>query len=529
MIMGNTASKNYNDNPGALKQVELDLLKPVLSLLPNPVYIKDRSHKWVEVNAAFCELMGYDRNQLIGKSDFDICPDDQAKIFWQKDDLVFTTQQENINLEETTNGKGQLCWVKSHKSYYKSDDGQEFIIGVLTDVTKEKQREQELIEAKQKAMFGTKARARFIANMGHDIRTPMHGLLGMTEVLRSTSLDDRQKEIMDTLMRSSDSLMRIIDDIMDFAKIDAGVMPINNHSFKLTELVENLGETLGMAARDKGLDLIISIDPDIPDRVIGDSERIKQILMNLIENSLKFTQEGFVSICVKGRLDTKKVHLTFKVKDTGMGVPTDKLKFIFGQFEHDSQMERVNGVSGLGLSLCKKLAQLMGGSMEANSVEGVGSEFQLSLTLPALSTQTQVESIDKILMTHQEHKILIVDDIRENYEALRGILNEVGLDANYAQTAQQAARQLAQAAVNGAPYSLVIIDYLMPITDGLLLTGSLRNNPRFSGLEIIALSSVNDAEIEECFRSHGVADYLLKPVSHPAFDAALQTVSLSKV
>lgn len=510
-------------------QTKIDLLKPVLSLLPNPVYIKDREHRWVEVNAAFCDLLGHDRDKLIGKSDFDICPPEQAKLFWERDDIVFTAKQEISNVEETTNSKGELCWVKSKKSYFVADDGREYIIGVLTDLTEEKKREEELIEAKQKALYGTQARANFLANMGHDIRTPMNGLMGMSEILRGTSLDSRQRDILDTLIRSSDSLMRIIDDIMDFSKVDAGLMPINNQTYDLSAMVEGLVDVLGMTARDKGIDLIVNIAPTVPKQVSGDADRLKQILMNLIENALKFTDEGSVTICVNCVVETTTAHLTFKIKDTGIGVPADKLRFIFGQYEHDKDMERVNGVSGLGLTLCKKLAHLMGGKLDANSVEGVGSEFQLSLALPCSLDNNEVETINKILMSHQKHKILIVDDVEENYKAINSMLSRSGLKADYASSAQEAARHLAHAISINDPYAVIFIDYMMPNTDGLLLTGSIRNNPKFASLSIIAMSSVNDYEIQQCFESHNVTDYLLKPIMAESLEAAMNKVNLTKI
>jgi len=512
-------------NSQAANITEISLLKQAVNLLPNPVYIKDRNHQWVEVNQAFCDFLGYPREALIGKSDFDFSPAAEAKVFWEKDNLVFTTKRENTNIEQTTNSQGELKWVRSRKSFFHSENGQDYLIGVVEDITQEKLREKQLVQAERSARRRVRERAKFLANMGHDIRTPLGGLEKITEILTETSLDEEQVELVEALKRTNGSLIRIVDDILDLSRVDAGLMKLVNGPFRLADIVENLSSVLGMTARDKGVDLIMNIASDLPESVIGDSQRLQQVLMNLIENAIKYTDEGFVSLTVSGLVLGNDSQLKFTVKDTGQGISQNKMNVMFGRTaSDDGSLGQVSGVSGMGISLCKKLAELMGGTLNAVSVEGEGSELSLNLTLPVHEDNRVEPSLNPLLEADQSHKILIVDDIRSNFEMLSVLLESLNMKADYAESARRAAQKLAQAYKDGDPYTLMMVDYCMPETDGLLLTAHLRQNAKFVNLNIIAVSAVNDPEIMQSFMAHGVIDYLVKPVRLNSLK-----VSLSKV
>jgi len=445
--------------------------------------------------------------------------------FWEKDNLVFTTKQENLNVEQTTNSKGELRWVKSRKTYFQSEKGPEYLIGVLEDITQEKLREKKLIQAERVARRSVRERAKFLANMGHDIRTPLDGLEKMATVLKETPLDEEQVELVESLERTNQSLIRIVDDILDLSRVDAGLMKLVNGPFKLSDIIENLSDILGMKARDKGIDLIMDVATDLPEAVIGDAQRLQQVLMNLIENAIKYTEKGFVSLTISGLVLGNDSQIKFTVKDTGLGIPSNKMKVMFGDtLSDDGSLSQVSGVSGMGVSLCKKLAQLMGGTLSAASVEGEGSEFSLNLTLPIHESKRVEPSFNPLLEADQSHKILIVDDIRSNFEMLSVLLESMNMKADYAESARRAAYKLAEAYREGNPYTLMMVDYHMPETDGLLLTAHLRQNAKFSNLNIIAVSAVNDPEIMQSFMAHGVIDYLVKPVRLNSLK-----VSLSKV
>lgn len=517
-IITDENTPNYRGN-------DISLLIKAMNLLPNPVYIKDKNHQWVDVNKAYCDFFGYPREALVGKSNFDFYPPEQAKLTWEKDNLVFSLKKESVYVEETRNSDGELRWVKSRNTFFQSSKGQEYLIGVLEDITAEKLREKKLVKAERQARRSVRERAKFLANMGHDIRTPLGGMEKVTEILSETPLDEDQIELVDVLKRSNEALIRMVDDILDLSRIDAGLMKLVNGPFKLSDIIENLSSTLGMAARDKGVDLIMNIAPDLPESVTGDSQRLQQVLTNLIENAIKYTEKGFVSLTITGLILGNDSQLNFTVKDTGMGISENKMKTLFGDASSDDgSLSQVTGVSGMGISLCKKLAQLMGGTLNAVSVEGEGSSLSLNLTLPIDEGARVEPNFNPLLEQDQSHKILVVDDIRSNYDMLAMLLDSMNMKADYAESARRAAQKLAEAYRDGNPYTLMLVDYCMPETDGLLLTSHLRQNAKFEKLNIIAVSAVNDPEIMQSFMAHGAIDYLVKPVRLNALKASLSKV-----
>ena len=490
----------------------LDVLLRVIDLLPNPVYVKDREHRWVEVNSAFCDFLGYPREALLGKSDFDFNPPEQAQVFWDMDNAVFETRGENVNLEPTTNSRGEDLWVESKKSYFAAPDGREFIIGVLTDMTQVKAREDALQAAEQLALQSAEAKTMFLANMSHEIRTPMNGVLGMAQVLRNTQLTETQLTMVDTLERSGEVLLRLIDDILDFSKLDAGQMRVCATPFDLREMVEDISVILGNSARDKQVDLIVKIDPGLPSGLLGDRDRLTQIATNLLGNAIKFTEQGHVCLDIGGTVSGETVALDIKVSDTGIGIAEDKLSRIFEKFQQaDNSTTRVYGGTGLGLAISRELAEMMGGTLSATSTPGEGSEFHLNVPLE----RAEIESSRPTQREYSllpDMKILAVDDIALNLDVLQAQLRQLGLHTDTVETAEEAVRKLSAAHRAGDPYTLLLTDYQMPRTDGLRLSTALRKRAAFDGLRIIALSSVNDIDVRAAFLALDHADYLVKPV-----------------
>ena len=506
---------------------ELDVLLQIIDLLPNPVYVKDREHRWMEVNKAFCDFLGYPREVLLGKSDFDFNPPDQAQVFWDMDDKVFAFKAENVNLEQTMNSDGEILWVESKKSYYQSEKGEEYIIGVLTDVTQLKAREADLVEAEKKALAGATAKTSFLANMSHEIRTPMNGVLGMAQILKGTGLTERQSGMVDTLQRSGEVLLRLIDDILDFSKLDAGEMTVWNEPFRLRDVIDDVAALSGVTARNKGLDLIVNYAPCLPHALVGDADRINQILTNLIGNAIKFTSEGFVLLDVGGSLDGQNFNLNIRVKDTGIGIARDKLLRIFEKFQQaDGSTTRIYGGTGLGLAISRDLAEVMGGGLSALSVEGEGSSFDFSVSLPVteMSEKSPHSPIDLSSLTTL--KILAVDDISLNLDILEAQLGMLSLSLDRATSAEAAVLALSKAVNAGTPYNLLLMDYQMPEIDGLKLAGSLRRHPQFNNLQMIVLSSVNDIQVRRAFTKLDVASYLVKPAAQTELHQAIAQVAL---
>ena len=501
---------------------DIDVLLRIIDLLPNPVYVKDREHNWVEVNSSFCGFLGYPREALLGKSDFDFNPRDQARVFWEMDDKVFEFKADNVNLEQTTNSAGEILWVESRKSYYKSEKGDEFIIGVLTDVTQMKTREAALVQAEKKALAGAEAKTTFLANMSHEIRTPMNGVLGMAQVLRNTDLTESQTGMVDTLERSGEVLLRLIDDILDFSKLDAGQMTVCAEPFRLKDLISDVSALSGVMARDKGIDLIVSIEPDLPVGLVGDGDRINQILTNLLGNAIKFTSEGYVLLHVSGAPSGQNFDLNISVKDTGIGIVPEKLVKIFEKFQQaDASTTRVYGGTGLGLSISRELAEVMGGTLTATSTLTEGATFEFSVTLPMtnMAAKPPATSLDKALLA--DLKILAVDDILLNLDILEAQIDSLSLSIDSVGSAQAAVHALSKAMNAGQPYNLLLTDYQMPEIDGLRLAGSLRSHPKFKDLQIIVLSSVNDNAVRQAFIELDVASYVVKPVGQNALYRAI--------
>ena len=505
----------------------LDLLLQVISLLPNAVHIKNSAHVWVELNQAFAELMGYSREELIGKTSFDVMPDHSAEVSWAQDDEVLRNRGSNRNVKIITNHKGESRWVEAQKCYFQSPSGNEYIIGVLTDLSEIKDREAKLIEARERALHTTRARATFLANMGSDIRDPMKSISKQISTIQKTNLTPYQSEIVNKMSRSGDTLFRIIDDIMDYSAIDAGLMQIAYQPFNPNWLVEHLASMLGITAREKRLDLIVSTDPDLPDFVRGDATRISQVLMNVAENSLKYTQRGYVHMAVSGRSTSTASDLVFTVTDTGPGIPDNILNEITGDFQDvANEPHQRQGVSGLGLSLCYKLVHLMGGHLEINSRIGKGTEIRIRLKLPVDKKRAPEKKPLELNGMLGQCKILIVDDVRANFDALQKKLKRIGLSADYAKSARVAANKLSTAYKAGAPYTIIFLDYLMPDVDGLLFANSIAQNPQFSSIEIIAMSSVNDPEVEECFSSSNLATYITKPITQGELETTIKAISV---
>jgi len=471
------------------------LLQTIMDLLPNAMSIKNSKLERIAVNQAFVDLSGYSKERLLGQSKLDI-QSSETKTAVDYDAQVLNSKICNKHIEKILQKNGGSIWVEIQKSHFQSETGEDHVVSILTDVTQLKKREFELRASKDRANQRTSQRSRFLANMGHDIRAPLNGIISMKRLLEKSNLDPQQTEAVELLGRSGDSLLRIIDDIIDFAKIDAGVMKIDQSSFNLRDLIEELSGVLGLSARDNEIDLIVSISPTLPENLIGDTVRLRQIMMNLIDNALKFTSEGYVSLDVNGHVQDNIAKLIFTVKDTGIGMPSKKLESLFNSAESDEDDKRVSGISGLGLPL-------------------------------RVSEDVSAQKIDHLRdLLNSSHnvltqKILFVDDIKENYDAVLPLLSAHGLTADYAQSAVNAVQMLNYAAQTAAPYTLIFIDYLMPLTDGLLLTVSLRDSQNYANSKIVTLSSVNDTEIRECFLSHNVLDYITKPIRKSDIDELL--------
>lgn len=368
----------------------------------------------------------------------------------------------------------------------------------------------ELSAARVAAERASEAKSMFLANMSHEIRTPMNGVLGMAELLTSTRLDSRQRIFAETIHKSGGALLTIINDILDFSKIEAGKLELETSSFDLRASVEDVAALVASRVQEKNIEIIVRFQPNLPNMLIGDGGRIRQVVTNLVGNAIKFTEKGHVLVNVSGTAHEEEASIRVEVTDTGIGIADEKLKHIFDAFQQaDTTTTRKFGGTGLGLSISSRLIEAMDGKIGVSSEIGAGSTFWFEITLPTRECEDIVWQPN---FEADGRRVLIVDDVEVNRRILQEQLAAWGFKTELAESGAEALQILGSARDRNTPIDLAILDFHMPEMDGEELARRIKAVADYDDVHLMALTSVDGGGDSRRFRDLGVAAYLVKPV-----------------
>ena len=418
------------------------------------------------------------------------------------------------------------------RSVSGEDGAETTVLGSLLDISERKANDRLRVE-RDSATTASRAKSEFLANMSHEIRTPLNGVTGMLELLSRTQLNDRQSRFVDIAGTSADALLSVINDILDVSKIEAGKLELDSTAFTLPELLADVVDMFAPNASSKDIELACLIPTNLPERVVGDPERLRQVLVNLLGNAIKFTESGTVTLATRVvKMNPNSVDIRIEVEDCGQGIASHELERLFEPFtQADGSATRKHGGTGLGLTISRQLVELMGGSIDVESAVGEGTTFSVELTLPIISSKdsaVHLRESSKFSTSSGSRRVLAIDDHPVNLELLEGLLENEGFEVVSVPGAAPALIELEKAVSEGKPFALALLDYQMPETDGGQLARLIRTDARYDDMRLIMLTSIDQAlSAAEC-RELSIHSSITKPLRRSRlFDAIDEALGLA--
>ncbi len=514
-------------------QQNANLLRTVIDSTPDWIFAKDRNFRYILANKGFADGIGKAVDEIIGKTDVELAVADEI-IFGNPEKNVFGTRNEDRLVLETgksyfkpdnwlTKNNGETIAQDTQIHPLRDVTGRPYaVLGFSRDITNRKQVEVALQQATDKALEASQLKSEFLATMSHEIRTPMNGILGMSELLLDTPLNAEQQEYTNIILNEGNSLLTIINDILDFSKIEAGMMILEQIEFVMVDVIERVVEFLNPQRQGKNVVIMSDIDPDLPFTLKGDSSRLRQILINLVGNAVKFTLDGEIVVRVKVQSrQPARVMLRFEVSDTGIGLSEVARQRLFQPFmQADSGTTRRYGGTGLGLAISRRLTALMGGELGVDSVEGHGSTFWFTAEFEHDDGLTNVfPEIDIKGM-----RVLIVDDSETQCEIIEHYLYGQQAETVSVHTPDDAMTTLRQAAEDRKPINVVIMDMLMPGMNGISLAQAIRKETMIASTALVTLTSSENIKFKNEAEAMGFKAYLNKPIKHNVLLETLATI-----